>query len=1322
MKKLFVFIVLFIALILSSNAQNYLTNTAAQPNHSIPKGPVVQTFEGTFPAFDWSLTAGSGNWVKSSERNHTSGGSFSAMYNCWGINGTVPAYLQTPEMIVTAGDATLTFWRNYYLLNNPNYGHAAELYIDISTDGGLTWTSGTTNYLDTITLNTWIQFTIDLTANIGQNVILRFKAISDFGSYNIAIDDIAGPSQNLPPHDLEILALTPSFVLSGSTIAPEVEVRNMGDATETSFSLHISDGGAYNCTVPVTTSISYGTTCTVYCPDWTPADGNYTLTANVILAPDTNTDNDTIKQNVLVSPDSWISWPAINSNRLTSYCASAGYTLSSGIYRFLYSFGGTGGNSKMVTSYNLETGTCTFGTDMPAYSKMNSAVTVGDFMYVNRGRWGTTNYNTFYKYDVLNNTWSTAANMPAALAYNAFAALNGNIYCVGGTTTGAVNTVYRYNIASNTWTTASPISLVGGLYAGGLAIADNKLVYIQGVVNGALTGDVFIGTVDTTNYDVITWTTGTPCPVGVFGIKAEPYTNGKIIYTGGSDNLSPLHVVPDSYIYDVNSDTWTRIQDKITPTLGYAAATFNMGGKMRYFVSAGQSASGSLLDKVEFFNHQIIAAACTGTPQASDITGPVSICSGTEATLHLSSTYALSDITYQWAYSTNLGGPYNNLGTSSAQSTGNLTSSTYYICTITCTNSGLSYTTAEKMVGVYPLATLSIITDHLCEGDSSYILLSLEGTGPWLIHGLTEIAASGSTNIFPDIIASQSPYLVSFKPNENSYYHVESVTDNTTGCYTDTANWVMVTLAPVPTANAGTDATYTSTPVLIGDPLNGPGIISWSPSEGLDNPTIAQPSASPLLTTTYNLTINNNGCIRTDAVTVASGGTGHAISGKTRYLKKANSGNPVPTPPSYNAVIYNIVNVEVKLKTSPGGVLLSTTMSDANGVYQFTNVPDGNYILAYDHIPYDTMQFVNQVNAVDLALLKYLIGHDTVIDPSRSFTAKHKKAANVDNNTTINTIDIARIASKVGLPYTPARNFPRGNWVTLDTSVTVAGSNLNITLQTVSYGDYDASSSRYKDSASTWGMAKSLPDENIIILSDASIMINDPEYFEVPLRISTKMNELSAVGLELSYPSDKYKLVSASMSNTGKKSDAIKINPTLEEIIAANNDLLVTDVDGVIRVVYATTYHFEIAANVELISLGFRSLNNPGRGELDFNLSGTGMIANQYGEINEDAYLTMPKIFVQGDDMEAGFEFAGNPNPFSGDATLTYNIPENGTVKLSVYNAIGELVTLLVNESQSSGTHSAVFSPLNLPAGMYTFKLEFTGSNKSKCLVLKMIH
>ncbi len=53
--------------------------------------------------------------------------------------------------------------------------------------------------------------------------------------------------------------------------------------------------------------------------------------------------------------------------------------------------------------------------------------------------------------------------------------------------------------------------------------------------------------------------------------------------------------------------------------------------------------------------------------------------------------------------------------------------------------------------------------------------------------------------------------------------------------------------------------------------LNGSGgvLYSWSPSNGLDDPNIANPVASPTNTTTYTLTITGgNGCIETEDITV----------------------------------------------------------------------------------------------------------------------------------------------------------------------------------------------------------------------------------------------------------------------------------------------------------------------------------------------------------------------------------------------------------------------------------------------------------------------
>jgi len=556
----------------------------------------------------------------------------------------------------------------------------------------------------------------------------------------------------------------------------------------------------------------------------------------------------------------------------------------------------------------------------------------------------------------------------------------------------------------------------------------------------------------------------------------------------------------------------------------------------------------------------------------------------------------------------------------------------------------------------------------------------------------------------------------------NGYYGTVDIEVIALGCGIPSSMLIhTVTVNKIPSAEAGAWGTYTGTPVQIGDTSSGPGTFTWLPVTGLNDPAIEQPLASPLTTTTYTLTVDNNGCIATDTVTIIFGGIGHTISGKTVYAGRANAGNPTPNLPTYNPIIYAVDKVIVILKNYPANDEVARDTSDALGMYQFINVMDGSYVLSYDKYTSDTMIWGNDVNAIDIALMKYFIGSDTLTDPTRCFSGLYKRAINVDNNISINAIDVARQKSKIGAPFDVTKNFPKGNWIAFDKNITVAGSDLSVNLETICYGDYNASSSKYRDSLTTWSGAKSLPEE-FIITSDESIMINNQSYFEVPLKISMKINDFSAMGLEMQYPYPDFKLVSAHMAGNGKKATVVKINPTLEEIIANDNDLLVTEKDGVIRVVYATTEHFDVAAMDEMIVLGFRPLKILNPGEIGFKLSGTGVIGNQFGEENDDTYLLTPKIFVQGSNTDAEFELAGFPNPFTDEATITYNIPENGTVKLKVYNAIGELVSELVNEKQESGKHSFTFSQKNLSAGMYTFKLEFTGTDISKCLVLKLIH
>jgi hypothetical protein len=64
------------------------------------------------------------------------------------------------------------------------------------------------------------------------------------------------------------------------------------------------------------------------------------------------------------------------------------------------------------------------------------------------------------------------------------------------------------------------------------------------------------------------------------------------------------------------------------------------------------------------------------------------------------------------------------------------------------------------------------------------------------------------------------------------------------------------------------------------------------------------------------------------------------------------------------------------------------------------------------------------------------------------------------------------------------------------------------------------------------------------------------------------------------------------------------------------------------------------------------------------------------------------------------------PNPFNPSTTIRYTIPERAPVKLEVYNMLGQLIDVLVDEEQFSGYHEVVFHRTNLASGVYIYRLQ----------------
>lgn len=83
------------------------------------------------------------------------------------------------------------------------------------------------------------------------------------------------------------------------------------------------------------------------------------------------------------------------------------------------------------------------------------------------------------------------------------------------------------------------------------------------------------------------------------------------------------------------------------------------------------------------------------------------------------------------------------------------------------------------------------------------------------------------------------------------------------------------------------------------------------------------------------------------------------------------------------------------------------------------------------------------------------------------------------------------------------------------------------------------------------------------------------------------------------------------------------------------------------------------------------------------------------------------------------------PNPFNPTTTLSFGLPVESDVVLSVYNTAGELVKTLAKGRLQSGTHSFSFGASDLSSGIYLYTLSAKGVNgaeftkTAKMLLLK---
>ena len=111
---------------------------------------------------------------------------------------------------------------------------------------------------------------------------------------------------------------------------------------------------------------------------------------------------------------------------------------------------------------------------------------------------------------------------------------------------------------------------------------------------------------------------------------------------------------------------------------------------------------------------------------------------------------------------------------------------------------------------------------------------------------------------------------------------------------------------------------------------------------------------------------------------------------------------------------------------------------------------------------------------------------------------------------------------------------------------------------------------------------------------------------------------------------------------------------------------------------------------------------------------------NSFSVLIDELSLTkLGETSAEEPELTSRFELNQNyPNPFNPSTSISFTLPEAGHVTLNIYSITGQLVSQVVNERLSSGSHSVTVDGSHLSSGLYIYQLQSGDLVQSKKMML----
>jgi len=386
--------------------------------------------------------------------------------------------------------------------------------------------------------------------------------------------------------------------------------------------------------------------------------------------------------------------------------------------------------------------------------------------------------------------------------------------------------------------------------------------------------------------------------------------------------------------------------------------------------------------------------------------------------------------------------------------------------------------------------------------------------------------------------------------------------------------------------------------------------------------------------------------------------------------------NPTMTDSISGYLVYDntantpLENTKIYLIDTEGISDTDSVFTETDGYFLFEDVKASTYILE----PSVTIPWGGG-NATDALLVnRFAIG-------TYSFTEFREVAADVNLSATVNATDGLLIKRRSIGSIT---SFIAGDWVFSDDTIATAKDNYTQDIYALCVGDVNGS---YVPSSKK-------QQANVFLISEEAKIIAESGLFEIPVKVTDNISP-AAITLGLTFPGD-------------------LVNIT--DLYSKAEGLLYNIDKNTIRIAWDDYRTLDFINKEPLITLVAKRLfENDTSFVLGVDIESE--FADADANVMNNIILSAPEIIYEKvteiEEIELPLEYSLSnncPNPFSKNTEISYTLPEEGNVRLEVFNLLGESIAVVVDNKQSAGRYRVLFERSDLAIGVYMYRLKVNGA------------